>query len=126
MSQLGDPTLSAIGLLVTVPARPSVLREGEPCKHPGCAHHYSHPCEGCGRYAAGTRSGPDPEAVAIYLEKIARSHPTVHSVLVTAQMQDWTLEQTFGALSLLLVRENEVLVKMAIRSMERGGRDEPG
>jgi len=25
------------------------LRDGEPCKHPGCLSHYSHPCEGCGR-----------------------------------------------------------------------------
>lgn len=25
------------------------LRDGEPCKHPGCLSHLSHPCEGCGR-----------------------------------------------------------------------------
>ena len=25
------------------------LRDGEPCDHPGCLHHVSHPCEGCGR-----------------------------------------------------------------------------
>ena len=24
---------------------------GEPCKHPGCLKHITHPCEGCGRYA---------------------------------------------------------------------------
>ncbi|MCK5016518.1 MAG: hypothetical protein KAS32_05530 [Candidatus Peribacteraceae bacterium] len=24
-------------------------REGEPCDHPGCLNHISHPCEGCGR-----------------------------------------------------------------------------
>ena len=24
-------------------------REGEPCSHPGCLSHISHPCEGCGR-----------------------------------------------------------------------------
>lgn len=34
------------------------LRPGEPCTHPGCAAHVSHPCEGCGRYAAGTMQGP--------------------------------------------------------------------
>ena len=22
---------------------------GEPCDHPGCLSHHSHPCEGCGR-----------------------------------------------------------------------------
>jgi hypothetical protein len=25
------------------------LRDGEPCSHPGCLRHLSHPCEGCGR-----------------------------------------------------------------------------
>ncbi len=24
---------------------------GEPCSHPGCLSHRSHPCEGCGRVA---------------------------------------------------------------------------
>jgi hypothetical protein len=27
------------------------LRAGEPCGHPGCLSHVSHPCEGCGRIA---------------------------------------------------------------------------
>lgn len=26
-----------------------LLRPGQPCRHPGCLHHISHPCEGCGR-----------------------------------------------------------------------------
>lgn len=25
--------------------------DGQPCKHPGCLSHVSHPCEGCGRIA---------------------------------------------------------------------------
>ena len=25
-------------------------KDGEPCSHPGCSQHLSHPCEGCGRY----------------------------------------------------------------------------
>jgi hypothetical protein len=25
------------------------LRDGEPCSHPGCLRHLTHPCEGCGR-----------------------------------------------------------------------------
>jgi len=29
-----------------------VLSDGEPCQHVGCAHHISHPCEGCGRIGA--------------------------------------------------------------------------
>lgn len=34
------------------------LRDGEPCSHPGCLSHISHPCEGCGRIGGvsnGTR-----------------------------------------------------------------------
>jgi len=27
------------------------LRPGQPCGHPGCLHHVTHPCEGCGRIA---------------------------------------------------------------------------
>lgn len=26
-------------------------KDGEPCKHPGCLNHVTHPCEGCGRIA---------------------------------------------------------------------------
>lgn len=25
------------------------LRDGVPCRHPGCPHHVTHPCDGCGR-----------------------------------------------------------------------------
>ena len=29
-------------------------KDGEPCSHPGCISHHTHPCEGCGRkYAVG-------------------------------------------------------------------------
>ena len=26
-------------------------KDGEPCNHPGCLNHITHPCEGCGRIA---------------------------------------------------------------------------
>ena len=26
-----------------------ILKDGGPCTHPGCLHHATHPCEGCGR-----------------------------------------------------------------------------
>lgn len=29
-----------------------IRQDGEPCSHPGCKSHISHPCEGCGRIAA--------------------------------------------------------------------------
>lgn len=25
------------------------MKDDEPCNHPGCLHHITHPCEGCGR-----------------------------------------------------------------------------
>lgn len=27
------------------------LKPDQPCSHPGCLHHRTHPCEGCGRTA---------------------------------------------------------------------------
>jgi len=27
------------------------LRPDQPCGHPGCLHHFTHPCDGCGRIA---------------------------------------------------------------------------
>jgi hypothetical protein len=32
--------------------RTNDLKDGEPCTHPECSHHISHPCEGCGRIGA--------------------------------------------------------------------------
>jgi len=31
------------------PAKPVIYKDGEPCSHPGCFVHLSHPCEVCGR-----------------------------------------------------------------------------
>lgn len=49
----GKPTRMRFGgddLAGPLPERRQ-LREHEPCEHPGCLHHVSHPCEGCGRTA---------------------------------------------------------------------------
>jgi hypothetical protein len=32
-------------------------RDGEPCNHPGCLSHVTHPCEGCGRIAGKAIDG---------------------------------------------------------------------
>jgi hypothetical protein len=119
----GDTFDLDAGLPVRVMQWPTVPRPGEPCGHPGCVSHLSHPCEGCGRYAAGLRDGPDPQAVKARLNELALTHTSVRAALVVAQMRGWTLEQTFGALSLLLVRENEALVKLAINNAEMRGRN---
>lgn len=39
-------------LLMTLP-------DGQPCGHPGCLSHVSHPCEGCGRIAGVRNWGHD-------------------------------------------------------------------
>jgi hypothetical protein len=36
------------------------LEPGEPCGHPGCLSHVTHPCEGCGRIG-GRQGGDDGE-----------------------------------------------------------------
>ena len=60
-SKRGGISISASGLgaralfNALVPADKRILRDGEPCGHPGCLHHISHPCEGCGRIG-GMRS----------------------------------------------------------------------
>jgi hypothetical protein len=32
------------------------FEDGEPCPHPGCKNHITHPCEVCGRIAAQGKS----------------------------------------------------------------------
>lgn len=31
------------------------LKDGEPCSHPGCLSHITHPCERCGRFSVVSR-----------------------------------------------------------------------
>lgn len=42
-----------------------VLKDGEPCNHPGCLSHVSHPCEGCGRIGGYKKAMPPK---TIYLQ----------------------------------------------------------
>ena len=44
------------------------LKDGQPCNHPGCLHHVSHPCEGCGRIA-GRPAPSAPEDVREIIKK---------------------------------------------------------
>lgn len=43
--------LKVSDLLTKQPITPDQLKPGEPCDHPGCLQHRTHPCEGCGRIA---------------------------------------------------------------------------
>jgi hypothetical protein len=40
-------------------------RDGEPCSHPGCLRHITHPCEGCGRIAGKGTATSYPEIVTV-------------------------------------------------------------
>ncbi len=42
-----DAAIQAVLPLTVPPIK--VWPDGEPCDHPGCLYHASHPCEGCGR-----------------------------------------------------------------------------
>lgn len=44
------------GKMVTINADFDQYVAGAPCDHPGCANHITHPCEQCGRIAAGAGS----------------------------------------------------------------------
>jgi hypothetical protein len=48
------------GTMCARPIETNPLRDGEPCTHPGCLRHLTHPCEGCGR--VGGRSNSYAEA----------------------------------------------------------------
>ena len=73
-------------------------KPGEPCEHPGCASHLSHPCEGCGRYAAGLNEGPDVDAAFDRLREMSLHHPIIASYLKTAMQLEWTREQMLFAM----------------------------
>ncbi len=54
-----------------------VIKDGEPCAHPGCLHHVSHPCEGCGRIAGRSFYGYTRESLAsLCLEILGRLDET--------------------------------------------------
>ncbi len=88
---------------------PDYSRLGEPCDHPGCASHLSHPCEGCGRYAAGAQNGPDVFHAKRYIEELSRNDLAIHHFLMLRQRNNWTWEQTLMALVIKQSKNNEIL-----------------
>lgn len=48
-----------------------VLRPDEPCGHPGCLSHISHPCEGCGRTAGQYPPEPAAEPAVKRTDRVA-------------------------------------------------------
>lgn len=59
------------------------FRTGEPCNHPGCMAHVSHPCEVCGRLQAGLKE-IDMKYVKIpqsELDKLEEARQTLYVLL---------------------------------------------
>lgn len=90
------------------------LKAGQPCIHPGCAAHLSHPCEECGRYAAGLANGPDIEAAKVYVRELALADPTVFATLEMAYTLGWTWEQTLTSLVISFHALSKELLAQAV------------
>ncbi len=91
---------------------PDYPSPGEPCDHPGCASHLSHPCEDCGRYAAGLQNGPDPLHAISYIESLAMNDTVIHSFLMLKRELNWTWEQTLIA---LVIKQSEITKELEDR-----------
>jgi len=55
------------------------FRDGEPCGHPGCLSHVSHPCENCGRIGGYNVIGPDQARLAARLDRAKPMHDLAHT-----------------------------------------------
>ena len=62
-------------------------RSGQPCDHPGCASHVSHPCERCGRIAARGEATIPFKTDLIYLRDLAFERETRETIRYTAALQ---------------------------------------
>jgi hypothetical protein len=80
-------------------------RPGEPCDHPGCASHLSHPCEGCGRYAAGSQNGPDVDHAMRYIQNLKADSELIHKALLIAFRDRWSWEQV---LTYIVIEQNKI------------------
>ena len=60
---------------------------GQPCDHPGCASHVSHPCEQCGRVAARGEATVPGKTWLIYWNDLAFERETREIIRYTAALQ---------------------------------------
>lgn len=63
------------------------LRDGEPCSHPGCLHHISKPCEGCGR--VGGRSVKAITTNVYYVPPEVPDMPVQGFTDSTPDLEEW-------------------------------------
>lgn len=80
-------------------------RPGIPCNHPGCASHLSHPCEGCGRYAAGKQNGPDIAAGRIWIEELGYKNPVIQTIYRLQGKYNWSWQQVMIA---IIIKQSEI------------------
>lgn len=85
---------------------------GVPCS-PGCEHHVGHPCENCGRYAAGLATGPDVVAAYSYVMlTLAEKSPLVYSKIMQGTANKWTLDQMLFA---IIIEQHDAIEKLTER-----------
>ena len=58
------------------------LERGEPCRHPGCLSHVSHPCEGCGR-VGGTITLEEALAIEAENKRLAEENARLKAEIAT-------------------------------------------
>jgi hypothetical protein len=77
---------------------------GEECS-PGCSRHLSHPCERCGRYAAGLRNGPDADASIGRIISEAVKDERTFDLVEKYSDKGWTDAQLLTAICMRLLHE---------------------
>ena len=99
-----------------------IYKDGEPCKHPGCLQHVTHPCEGCGRIAGKydilqkifakiaefeRENSCRPRALYVGINELyeLKDHPKVFEV---CQLKHGEIEKIFG-LSVCPQNEESIL-----------------
>ena len=84
-----------------------LYEKGEECS-PSCRAHLSHPCENCGRYAAGMLNAPPPsEEVFNRVFSEAIEDIRTRDIPLKAIRFKWTHEQMYIALCMRLLHEDK-------------------
>lgn len=94
-----------------------MLRDGEPCNHPGCLSHISHPCEGCGRIGGRIATGAisieglkDAFAESLYGPLEEQTYQTYAGVTRSTNPEAANWKMNEGEPSVLTIEKLAVLV----------------
>jgi len=101
-----------------MPKSVPVLEKGIPCDHTGCRNHYSHPCEGCGRYAAGLLDGPDVDACFLKLVEYYTHDPTFYMIMQHVEKYKLTETQMLYMMLFAMKLQRDALVKQLTKTFE--------